>query len=116
VQVSRDNPTVIALRATSAPVAIRAESDLIGAIAFPLTVRGRLRGALVCDLPSADEDFAPDERQALADLAARACVVREDLLAEQLRAELVETRAALARLTGGGITSFGRATSPFVPE
>jgi len=115
-QVSRDNPTVIALRATGAPVAIRAKSDLIGAIAFPLTVRGRLRGALVCDLPSADEDFAPDERQALADLAARACVVREDLLAEQLRAELGETRAALARLTGGSVTPLGRATSPFVLE
>ncbi len=100
-RVSRDNSTVIALRATGSPVAIRAESDLIGAIAFPLTVRGRLRGALVCDLPSADEDFAPDERQALADLAVRACVVREDLLAEQLRAELGETRTALARLSGG---------------
>jgi hypothetical protein len=115
-QVSRDNPTVIALRATSAPVAIRAESDLIGAIAFPLTVRGRLRGALVCDLPSADEDFAPDERAALADLAVHACVVREDLLAEQLRAELTESRAALARLTGGGVTPLGRATSPFALE
>jgi hypothetical protein len=106
-QVSRDNPTVIALRATGAPVAIRAESDLIGAIAFPLAVRGRLRGALVCELPSQDEDFAPDERQALTDLAARVCVVREDLLAEQLRAELGEARAALSRLTGGTVASPG---------
>ncbi len=114
-QVSRDNPTVIALRATGAPVAIRAESDLIGAIAFPLAVRGRLRGALVCELPSQDEDFAPDERQALTDLAARVCVVREDLLAEQLRAELGETRAALSRLTGATMLP-GRATSPFVVE
>jgi hypothetical protein len=96
-RVARDNPTVIALRA-GAPVGIRAESELMGAIAFPLAVRGRLRGALVCDLPSEDEEFAPDERAALADLALRTCVVRDDLLAHALRVEiarLAEDKRAL---------------------
>ena len=40
--VSRDSPTVVSLRASVAPVPIRAESEMIGAIALPLAVRGLL--------------------------------------------------------------------------
>jgi hypothetical protein len=38
-------------------------------LAFPLTVRGRSSGALVCVPPPGDADFAPDEHDALALLA-----------------------------------------------
>jgi hypothetical protein len=115
-RVGRDNATVILLRATRAPVAVRAESDLIGAIAFPLAVRGRLRGALVCGLPSEDEEFAPDEQSALNGLAARVCVVRDDLLAEQLQGERDELRRTLVRLTGGSGAPAVLATAPRAVE
>jgi hypothetical protein len=115
-RVGRDNATVIALRATRAAVPIRAESDLIGAVAFPLSVRGRLRGALVCALPAQDAEFAPDEAAALAGLAARTCVVRDDLLAEQLQRERDELRRALARFGGGSSALLGLATAPLSAE
>jgi hypothetical protein len=43
-------------------------------IAFPLTVRGRSRGALVCVPPPGDADFAPDERDALTLLAGHVAI------------------------------------------
>lgn len=43
-------------------------------IAFPLTVRGRSRGALVCVPPPGDADFAPDERGALTLLAGHVAI------------------------------------------
>jgi hypothetical protein len=89
---------------------------LIGAIAFPLAVRGRLRGALVCGLPSEDEEFAPDEQTALSGLAARVCVVRDDLLAEQMQRERDELRRTLARLTGGSDMPAALATAAVPAE
>ena len=68
----------------------------IDAIAFPLRVRSRLRGALICALPSDNEEFAPDERDALADLASHVAVARDDLLAEGLRRENRALRKRLA--------------------
>jgi hypothetical protein len=43
-------------------------------VAFPLTVRGRSRGALVCVPPPDDADFAPDERDALTLLAGHVAI------------------------------------------
>jgi hypothetical protein len=105
-RLARDDATVVALRANVAPVPVRPSAERAAATAFPLAVRGRLRGALVCDLPAGDDEFAPDEREALASLAHHACVVREDLLACELRRELDDLRAALVR----------RATSPLAAE
>jgi len=47
-----------------------------GGVAFPLTVRGRTAGALVCVPPPADGDFAPDERAALAALASQIAIAQ----------------------------------------
>jgi hypothetical protein len=97
--VARDAPTVIALRALLEAVPIRADSELGGAIAFPLAVRGHLRGGLVCALPSGDDDFAPDECEALAQLAVRVGIARDDLFAAAMRREnaaLVREKQSLA--------------------
>ena len=69
---------------------------MIGAIAFPLAVRGRLRGVLVCGLPAGDAEFAPDETEALERFAARLAIARDDLLAQALREENEALRQRLA--------------------
>ena len=41
-----------------------------GAIAFPMIVRGELIGALVCSNKEQSEAYAPDEKEALRNMAA----------------------------------------------
>jgi hypothetical protein len=113
-RVSRDTPTIVSLRASIEPVPIRAESEMIGAIAFPLAVRGRLRGALVCALPAGDAEFAPDETDALERFAVRLAIARDDLLAQTLRQENEALRQRLTALEPGPTRL--RTTSPFMTE
>ena len=56
-------------------------------VAFPMLIRGQLRGTLFCR-PSDGGEFAPDEMQALEALAYRMATDRDDILAASLRAEL----------------------------
>jgi hypothetical protein len=117
--VSRDAPTVIGLRATLEPVPIRAGADLAGAIAFPLAVRARLRGALVCSLPAGDDEFAPDECDALMRLATRIAIARDDLLAQalRLRVEFLEREnELLERLSRNGNRAHDAATAAVPAE
>jgi GAF domain-containing protein len=112
--VARDAPTVIGLRATLEPVPVRAGSDLAGAVAFPLTVRARLRGALVCGLPAGDDEFAPDESEALMRLATRMAIARDDLLAQALRERvefLERENDLLERLSRNGNRAHDGATA-----
>ena len=87
---------------------------MIGAIAFPLAVRGRLRGALVCALPAGDAEFAPDETEALERFATRLAIARDDLLAQALQQENESLRQRLTALEPGPPRL--RATSPFMTE
>jgi hypothetical protein len=117
--VARDAPTVIGLRATLEPVPIRTGSDLAGAIAFPLAVRARLRGALVCGLPAGDDEFAPDECEALMRLATRMAIARDDLLAQalRLRVEVLEREnELLERLSRNGNRAHDGATAAVPAE
>jgi hypothetical protein len=117
--VPRDAPTVIGLRATLEPVPIRAGSDLAGAVAFPLTVRARLRGALVCGLPAGDDEFAPDESEALMRLATRMAIARDDLLAQALRERvefLERENELLERLSRNGNRAHDGATAAVPAE
>jgi hypothetical protein len=117
--VARDAPTVIGLRATLEPVPIRTGSDLAGAIAFPLAVRARLRGALVCGLPAGDDEFAPDECDALMRLATRMAIARDDLLAQalRLRVEFLEREnELLERLSRNGNRPHDTATAAVPAE
>jgi GAF domain-containing protein len=127
-----DAPTVVALRASLAPVRIDAGNDLGGAMIFPLAVRGRLRGGLACAYPAGDDDFAPDEAAALAALASRIAIARDDLMAQSLHTQttrltaerdaLTERLVALERENAlltrlAGMDEAGRsATSPFALE
>jgi hypothetical protein len=61
-------------------------------VAFPMLVRGQLRGTLFCRAPD-DGEFAPDETLALEQLAYRMATDRDDILAASLRAELNALRS-----------------------
>ncbi len=68
--VDADDPVFVALRAAHEPVALAAQTNHIGAegLALPMTVAESLLGALVCR-PRDGEQFAPEVRAALANLA-----------------------------------------------
>ncbi len=61
-------------------------------VAFPMLVRGHLRGTLFCQAPD-DGEYAPDETLALEQLAYRLATDRDDILAASLRAELNALRS-----------------------
>ena len=69
-QVDADDPVFVALRATHEPVALAAQANRVGTegIALPMTVAESLLGALVCR-PRDGEQFAPEVREALANVA-----------------------------------------------
>jgi hypothetical protein len=116
-RVANDAAIVVTLRSTLAPTRIAPAGELGGAIVFPLAVRGQLRGGLVCALPDGDDDYAPDEADALARLAIATAIARDDLVAETLRsrvAELEHENRLLSRLAG--LESPADATSPFAVE
>ena len=62
-----------------------------------MTVRGRLRGVLVCASTDASE-LAPDEIRLLTTLADRAASNRDDVLAQELQREVNDLRAENERL------------------
>jgi hypothetical protein len=69
-QIDADDPVFVALRATHEPVALAAQANRVGTegIALPMTVAESLLGALVCR-PRDGEQFAPEVREALANVA-----------------------------------------------
>jgi len=89
--LSRSETPLIELRSSRAPLRAPEWSHL-GSIALPMLVRGRLRGVMFCRLRGGGE-FAPDELQALKLVAFCAANNREDLLASELRRELLTLRS-----------------------
>lgn len=68
--VSADDPAIVALRAWGKVVDIHAvQTDLRGEFAYPMIARGRLVGALVLGPKRSGESYAPDESDAIAQLA-----------------------------------------------
>lgn len=86
--LGRDNPTIVMLRSQREPLPAAALAGP-GATAFPMLVRGRLRGVLVCR-PFDGTELAPDESAVLDTLAREMAVARDDLLAESLRNRFTE--------------------------
>jgi hypothetical protein len=56
-------------------------------------------GGLACAYPAGDDEFAPDEAAALAALASRIAIARDDLLAQSLHAQTVRLAAERDGLT-----------------
>lgn len=94
-RIQRDHVAVVALRSARAPMRAPEWNDL--GIAFPLLVRGRLRGIMFCREMDGGE-IAPDETHALEAVAARMANDREILLGAELRGELDELRVQMFEL------------------
>lgn len=68
--VDENDPALVAMRARRAVADLHAlGSTLRGAFAFPMIVRGELTGALVCGDKTEAEAYAPDEIEALRNMA-----------------------------------------------
>ena len=83
--LERNDPRLIRLRAERES-AVSTTAGALGDVAFPMLVRGRLRGVLFCSDDQGAE-LAPDEIHVLALIANRAATNRDDLLAEAMRVE-----------------------------
>lgn len=94
--VQRTDPALIALRAQREPTDAAAFGEPQGMV-FPMLVRGRLRGLLICASRDATE-LAPDEVRLLTTLADRAASNRDDVLAQALQREVSSLRDENERL------------------
>lgn len=91
--VGENDPAIVAMRARRAIVELRGtESDLPGALAFPMIVRGELLGVLLCGPKTDDEIYAPDERDALAGLATSVGHALDAIEVRELRRRLAQTQ------------------------
>ena len=68
--VDENDPAIVALRAWRKPLDLHTvESQLSGDFAYPMIARGRLVGALVLGPKRSGDSYAPDESDAIAQLA-----------------------------------------------
>jgi hypothetical protein len=88
----KDDVTIVYLRSLREPAHVM-DASAPDALAVPMLIRGRLRGVMICQPPQNDDDFAPDEVDALFFLASKMASARDDLLSMSLREELHALRA-----------------------
>jgi GAF domain len=87
--VGENDWALLEMRAWHQPLEMHdGRSRLPGDIAFPMTVRGRLAGAVVCALKRSGEAYAPDERDAVRVLAHEVGLALDALEVTHLRREL----------------------------
>jgi GAF domain len=87
--VGENDWALLEMRAWHQPLEMHdGRSRLPGDIAFPMTVRGKLAGAVVCALKRSGEAYAPDERDAVRVLAHEVGLALDALEVTQLRREL----------------------------
>ena len=79
-RLPEDEPLLVRTRSLRIPLLA---ND--GSVVVPMLIRNRLRGLLICRAPQRENELAPDEVNALAALALRMAIAREDLLAEGIR-------------------------------
>jgi hypothetical protein len=92
--VEENDPALVAMRARRVVVELRdSDSQLPGALAFPMIVRGELLGVLLCGPKTDDETYAPDERDALANLASSVGHALDAIQVRELRRRLDELAA-----------------------
>jgi hypothetical protein len=108
--IGENDWALLEMRAWHQPVELPGmRSDLPGDSAFPLRVRGRLTGALVCAAKRSGESYAPDERDALRVLAHAVGQALDILEVEALRRELA---GVLARAGSTGATPTAASSNP----
>jgi hypothetical protein len=107
--VGENDWALLEMRAWHHPLEMQdGRSRLPGDMAFPMTVRGQLAGAIVCAFKRSGEAYAPDERDAVRVLAHEVGLALDALEVTRLRRELArmagdsdlaeETRAQLRKI------------------
>jgi hypothetical protein len=107
--VGENDWALLEMRAWHHPMEMQdGRSRLPGDMAFPMTVRGQLAGAIVCGFKRSGEAYAPDERDAVRVLAHEVGLALDALEVTRLRRELArvagdsdlaeETRAQLRKI------------------
>ncbi len=108
--ISENDPAIVRLRATSKVLDLHdVQTAIRGEFAYPMVARGRLVGVLVLGLKRNGESYAPDESDAIAQLAhdagvaldvllARGDAARDDVL-DEIRIAARATYEAVAALT-----------------
>ncbi len=92
--VSENDWALLEMRASHEPLEMRdGRSRLPGDLAFPMTVRGQVTGAIVCAFKRSGEAYAPDERAAVRVLAHEVGLALDALEATRLRRELARIAA-----------------------
>lgn len=100
-EVSENDPAVVRLRATHRVLDLHdVHSAIVGEFAYPMVARGRLIGALVVGPKRSGESYAPDESQAIEQLAHDAGTALDLLLRKKESGDdvLDEVRASLREL------------------
>lgn len=68
--VDANDPVILSMKAWHEPIALHAvKSAIHGDLAFPIGVRGAVAGVLVCGAKETGESYAPDEADALDEVA-----------------------------------------------
>lgn len=99
--VDENDPAILAMRSRRVIVDLpAAASSLPGMYAFPMIARGRLAGVLLCGPKRADELYAPDERELLADLATAVAHTLDAL-------RVADLERTVERLLAGGSATRG---------
>jgi hypothetical protein len=92
--VGENDWALLEMRAWHEPLEMHdGRSQLPGDVAFPMTVRGQLAGAIVCAFKRSGEAYAPDERDAVRVLAHEVGLALDALEMSRLRRELVRIAA-----------------------
>lgn len=95
--VSENDPALLALRADGKIVDLHAmQTELPGEFAYPMIARGRLVGALTLGPRTSGESYAPDESDAILQLAHNAAAVLDVLAQHQARG--TDMASAIANL------------------
>jgi len=95
--VSENDAAVVAMRTDHALVEHLRGSAFDEALVLPLFARGRITGFLVCGPKSVNESYAPDERDALSQIARGVAAAFDSLRLVELENENRALRAELAR-------------------
>lgn len=97
--VDENDPALVSIRTDHRVVDLRnVKSALHGEFAYPMVARGRVKGALVIGPKSSDEPYAPDESEAIEQVAHSVAAALEVLQLKSSSSERA-TADALAALT-----------------
>jgi hypothetical protein len=94
-RVDEDDPAIVAMRADRAAIEHLPDCAVGDALLLPLSTRGQLAGFIACGPKTSGESFAPDERDALMQLAHGVAVALDGVRLTALEAEVSRLRAAL---------------------